>query len=60
MSTKQKFTPEEIKNLKANPYTLRVTEDSISDKCMSIICIVKFFDLNFIILEQLKPINIEI
>ena len=27
---KTKFTPEEIKNLKANPYTLRVTEDSIS------------------------------
>ena len=26
MSTKRKFTPEEIKNLKANPYTLRVTE----------------------------------
>ena len=30
MSTKRKFTPEEIKNLKANPYTLRVTEDRIS------------------------------
>ena len=30
MATKKKFTPEEIKNLKANPYTLRVTEDTIS------------------------------
>ena len=30
MSTKRKFTPEEIENLKANPYTLRVTEDRIS------------------------------
>lgn len=30
MSTKRKFTPEEIKNLEANPYTLRVTEDRIS------------------------------
>ena len=30
MSTKRKFTPEEIENLKANPYTLRVTEDTIS------------------------------
>ena len=60
MSTKRKFTPWKIKYLKANPYTLRVTEDSISDKGMSIICVVKFFDLNFIILEQLKPINIEI
>ena len=27
---KREFTPEEIKNLKANPYTLRVTEDRIS------------------------------
>ena len=30
MSTKKKFTPEEIKHLRANPYTLRVTEDTIS------------------------------
>lgn len=30
MATKKKFTPEEIKNLKANPYTLRVTENTIS------------------------------
>lgn len=30
MSTRRKFTPEEIKNLKANPYTLHVTEDRIS------------------------------
>ena len=30
MSTKRKFTPEEIQNLEANPYTLRVTEDRIS------------------------------
>ena len=30
MATKKKFTPEEIKNLKANPYTLRVTEDEKS------------------------------
>ena len=30
MSTRRKFTPEEIKNLIANPYTLHVTEDRIS------------------------------
>lgn len=30
MSTKQKFAPDEIRTLKANPYTLRVTEDTIS------------------------------
>jgi len=30
MSTKKKFTPEEMKHLRANPYTLRVTEDTIS------------------------------
>ena len=30
MSTKRKFTPWKIKNLKANPYTLRVKEDTIS------------------------------
>lgn len=30
MHTKKKFTPEGSKNLKANPYTLRVTEDTIS------------------------------
>ena len=30
MATKKKFTPEEVKNLKANPYTLRVTENTIS------------------------------
>lgn len=30
MSTKKKFTPVEIKNLEATPYTLRITEDSIS------------------------------
>ena len=34
MATKKKFTPEEIKNLKANPYTLRVTEDTISVTAM--------------------------
>ena len=30
MGTKKKFTPEELKHLQANPYTLRVTADSIS------------------------------
>lgn len=30
MGTNKKFTPEELKHLKANPYTLRVTADSIS------------------------------
>lgn len=30
MSTKKKFTPEELRHLQANPYTLRVTADSIS------------------------------
>lgn len=30
MGTKKKFTAEELKHLKANPYTLRVTADSIS------------------------------
>ena len=29
MGTKKKFTPEELKHLQANPYTLRVTADSI-------------------------------
>lgn len=28
MGTKKKFTPEELKHLQANPYTLRVTADS--------------------------------
>ena len=28
--TRKKFTPEELKHLRANPYTLRVTADSIS------------------------------
>lgn len=30
MGTRKKFTPEELKHLRANPYTLRVTADSIS------------------------------
>ena len=30
MGAKKKFTPEELKHLQANPYTLRVTADSIS------------------------------
>ena len=30
MGTKKKFTPEELKHLQANPYTLRVTANSIS------------------------------
>lgn len=30
MSARRKFTPEEIKHLKSNPYTLRVTEETIS------------------------------
>jgi len=30
MSTKKKFTPEEIKHLKANPYTEHVTESTIT------------------------------
>ena len=30
MSTKKKFTPEEIEFLRGNPYTRRVTEDQIS------------------------------
>ena len=30
MGAKKKFTPEEIKHLRANPYTLRVAEDTIS------------------------------
>ena len=30
MGTRKKFTPEELKYLRANPYTLRVTPDSIS------------------------------
>ena len=30
MGTRKKFTPEELKHLRANPYTLRVTPDSIS------------------------------
>ncbi len=30
MGTKKKFTPEELKHLQANPYTLRVTADSIA------------------------------
>ena len=30
MGTKKKFTQEELKHLQANPYTLRVTADSIS------------------------------
>ena len=30
MGTKKKFIPEELKHLQANPYTLRVTADSIS------------------------------
>ena len=30
MGTKKKFTPEELKHLQANPYTLRVSADSIS------------------------------
>ncbi len=30
MGTKKKFTPEELKHLQANPYTLRATADSIS------------------------------
>ena len=30
MGTKKKFTPEDLKHLQANPYTLRVTADSIS------------------------------
>ena len=30
MGTKKKFTPEELKHLQTNPYTLRVTADSIS------------------------------
>ena len=30
MGTKKKFTPEELNHLQANPYTLRVTADSIS------------------------------
>ena len=30
MGTRKKFTPEELKHLRANPYTLRTTADSIS------------------------------
>lgn len=30
MSTRKKFTPDEIKHLKANPYTLHVTESTIT------------------------------
>ena len=30
MSTKKKFTPEEIRHLRANPYTLKVSEETIS------------------------------
>ena len=30
MGTRKKFTPEELKHLRANPYTLRVTPDNIS------------------------------
>lgn len=30
MATRKKFTPEELKHLRANPYTLRATADSIS------------------------------
>ena len=30
MGTRKKFTPEELKHLRANPYTLRATADSIS------------------------------
>ena len=30
MGTRKKFTPEELKHLRANPYTLRATPDSIS------------------------------
>ena len=29
MGTREKFTPEELKRLSANPYTLRATADSI-------------------------------
>lgn len=30
MSTRKKFTPEEIRHLRANPYTLKVSEETIS------------------------------
>ena len=30
MSTKKKFTPEEIKHLRSNPYTEHVTESAIT------------------------------
>ena len=30
MSTKKKFTPEEIRHLRANPYTLKVSEETLS------------------------------
>ena len=30
MGTREKFTPEKLKHLRANPYTQRATPDSIS------------------------------